>query len=499
MNVKAIAMPQTWSLRQMLMVAMAGFTLMGWLAGGLITTHLAERTEAQLHEAELRQIGHLLLSLTEHELDELGPNADMKTRVQMAIADSVALGDTYRYQIWAESGELLLANFGVGQHAMLARFGQTGFTTTTMDGESWRVYNEFDSEHRRQIQIAERDESAFNIWSAVDWKIALIMLSSPVIVLWPASWVLNRLLRPIDAVARALERRSPDSLEPVPTRAVPREVAPMVYALNRLFERLDSALLRERTFTGVAAHEMRTPLAAVRVLAQVVRSADSVVERDDALDRLIVGTDRCAHLLDQLLTLQRLDAAAEHDLNETVDLTDVVMEIVDATRAEAQRREVQISVRLDGSSLRGHRFGILTLLRNLISNAIAYTPRGGRVEISTAQEGDRVCVTVDDSGIGIPQQDRERAFSRFERLGARTGTGVGLGLSIVQTVAAAHNGTISLDESPLGGLRVVVCFVGRSIGDPDDMLSVFPDGSSIMPDTLPLDTQPATIGGDSRP
>lgn len=499
MNVKALAVPQNWSLRQMLMVAVAGFTLMGWLAGGLITTHLAERTEAQLHEAELRQIGHLLLSLTEHELDELGPNADMKTRVQMAIADSVALGDTYRYQIWAENGELLLGNFGVGQHAMMARFGQTGFTTTTMDGETWRVYSEYDVENRRHIQIAERDESAFNIWSAVDWKIALIMLSSPLIVLWPASLVLKRLLNPIDAVAHALERRSPDSLEPVPTRAVPREVAPMVYALNRLFERLDSALMRERTFTGVAAHEMRTPLAAIRVLAQVVRSADSVVERDDALDRLIVGTDRCAHLLDQLLTLQRLDAASEHDLNESIDLTDVVMEIVDATRAEAQRREVQISVRLDGSSLRGHRFGILTLLRNLISNAIAYSPRGGRIEIATSKEGDEVRVTVDDSGLGIPKQDRERAFSRFERLGAKSGTGVGLGLSIVRTVAAAHDASIRLDESPLGGLRVVACFEGRAIGEADDMISMLPDSGNMSINTMPADTQPATVGGDSRP
>lgn len=498
MNVKTLATTQNWSLRQMLIVAMAGFTLMGWVAGGLITSHLAERTEAKVREAGLRQIGHLLLSLTEHELDELGPNADMKTRVQMAIADNTALGDTYRYQIWDESGELLLSNFGVGQHAMMARFGQTGFTTTSMNGETWRVYNEFDLEHRRQMQIAERDRPAFDIWAAVDWKIGLIMLSSPLIVLWPASWLLRRLLRPVDAVARALKHRSPDSLEPVPTRAVPREVAPMVYALNHLFERLDGALRRERTFTGVAAHEMRTPLAAVRVLAQVVRSAENVVERDDALDRLILGTDRCAHLLDQLLTLQRLDAAAERELDEHVDLTDVVMEIIDATRVEAQRKEVQVSARLDGSSMRGHRFGLLTLLRNLVSNAIAYTPPGGRVEISTGVDGGAVRVVVDDSGLGISKEDRERAFGRFERLGAKSGTGVGLGLSIVQTVADAHGAGIELDQSPLGGLRVVVRFAGRSLGaDPEGLMGL--DSQGPMFDSVLEDSLPATVGGDSRP
>lgn len=494
MNVPQLASPGRWSLRRMLMVAMVGFTLAIWAAGGLITANLAQRTKARLHDSELRQLGHLLLALTDHELDELGADADAHARVMMATADTAALGDAYRYQIWSEAGAVLLANFGRGHHAMLARFGQTGFSTATMDGSTWRVYSEYDPQAKRQIQIAERDTSSLDLWAAIDLPIALMMAASLVLVLAPAAWLLRRLLRPIDAVARALERRSPDSLEPLPTRDVPSEVAPMVQALNNLFDRLALALRRERTFTGVAAHEMRTPLAAVRVLAQVVRSAETAVERDDALDRLILGTDRCAHLLDQLLTLQRLDAAADHDLDETVDLTDVVMEIIDATRAEAQRKDIQISARLDGSSLRGHCFGLMTLLRNLVSNAIAYTPRGGRVEISTSRVGAELRVVVDDSGVGIPQQDRERAFGRFERLGARSGAGVGLGLSIVRTVAEAHGAQIRLDDSPLGGLRVVASFGGRSVG------GVFgPDGGESVPDTLPLDSQPTTVGVDSRP
>jgi signal transduction histidine kinase len=261
----------------------------------------------------------------------------------------------------------------------------------------------------------------------------------------------------------------------------------MVTALNRLFGRLETALQRERSFTGVAAHEMRTPLAAVRVLAQVVRAADSYVERDDALDRLILGTDRCAHLLDQLLTLQRLDAMALQDVDEPVDMTDVVMEVIDATRAEAQRRGVAVSARLDGSMLRGHRFGMLTLLRNLVSNSIAYAPAAGRVEVSTRREGDTTMVIVDDSGVGIPPADRERVFARFERLDAKSGSGVGLGLSIVRAVAEAHAASIELGEAPLGGLRVVVRFAGRAIGEPGDELGPSPDSVPLEPDTQPVD------------
>lgn len=498
MNIKAFTMPQSWSLRQMLMVAMCGFTLLGWLAGGLITTQLAERTEARLHEQELRQLGHLLLALTDHELDELGPNADMFARVQMAVADATALGDTYRYQIWSESGELLLANFGIGQHAMMARFGQTGFSVAKMDKVPWRVYSEYDATNRRQIQIAEREQSTLDIWSAMDLKIALIMLFSLALVLGPAAWLMRELLKPIDAVALALERRSPDSLDAVPMRSLPREVAPMVQALNRLLERLAIALQRERTFTGVAAHEMRTPLAAVRVLAQVVRSAENEHERDQALDHLIIGTDRCARLLDQLLTLQRLDTTVARAHDEIIDLTDLVMEVVDGTRSEAQRRDVQVSARLDGSTITGHRFGILTLLRNLVSNAIAYTPAGGRVEISALKAGDKVQVVVDDSGLGIPKQDRERAFSRFERLGARSGTGVGLGLSIVRTVADAHDASILLDESPLGGLRVVACFDGQSNEEADDLLKLCADSGLSVQDTTPIDTEPAWTAADGQ-
>ena len=500
MNVGKFVVSQHWSLRQFLMVAMVGFTLLGWAAGGLITAQLAQRTEASLHERELRQLGHLLLSLTDHELDELGFGADVATRVKMATADTAALGDTYRYQIWSDGGELLLGNFGLGQHAMMARFGQTGFSTAEMDGVTWRVYSEFDPQSRRQIQIAERAQSTLDLWGAIDTPIVLLMGASLVLVLGPAAWLLRRLLQPIDAVARALERRNPDSLDPLPMMAVPREVAPMVQALNRLFSRLEQALLRERTFTGVAAHEMRTPLAAVRVLAQVVRSAENVVERDDALDRLIVGTDRCAHLLDQLLTLQRLDAMAARDLDESIDLTDVVMEVIHATRSEAQRREVQVSARLDGSGLRGHRFGVLTLLRNLVSNVIAYTPAGGRVDVWVQKDSSTVSVVVDDSGLGIPKADRERAFGRFERLGAKSGTGVGLGLSIVRTVADAHGANIGLDESPLGGLRVVASFVGRSLGSSDELLSsMYPDSGLVVTDTLPTDTTQPASAGDTRP
>ncbi len=465
MNVRHIVRPRGWSLRSMLVASLVGFSLLGWLAGGLITAHLAARSEQRLHEREIRHLGDLLLGLSDHEIDEMGPAATLLARVAMGRADAEVLQDDYRYQLWSDEGELLLGNYGNEAPAAMAPFGTSGYSRLQMDGREWRVYAHHDAQGRRQIQIAEPIGAAPSLWGAVDGGIAALVLGSILVVLVPALWVLRRLLKPMQDVVVAVEGRTPDSLAPLATPEMPAEVAPLVTAINRLLARLAEALGRERAFTGVAAHELRTPLAAMRVLAQEVRSAGSSVERDDALDRLIVGSDRCAHLLDQLLTLQRLDASGAAELEEAVDLTDVVMEAVAAVRPLAQRREVSVGAALDGSSIRAHRFGVLTLLRNLLSNGVQYTPQGGRVLVSTRRVGDDVAVIVDDSGLGIDPADRERAFERFQRLGAKSGAGVGLGLSIVRAVAQAHAAGVELDASPLGGLRVTVRFAGRAVGE----------------------------------
>lgn len=470
MKTRVAAGRPRWSLRATLLLAMAAFTIIGWLVGGFMTWQVAQRTEADLRNSGVRHLAELLLGLSDHELDEIGQSADLPARVAMAMADNEVLHDDYRFQIWSDDGRLLLANFGDGTHAAMARFSWTGQSTVLMDGQTWRVYSIHEPLTKKQIQVAEREASNLVRWHALDPSVLLLMLLSLLVVLLPALWLLRQLLKPIRDMAHSLELRRPENLAPVATASVPAEVAPMVDALNRLFGRLDDALQRERTFTGVAAHEMRTPLAAIRVLAQVVRSADSFVDRDDAIDRLIQGADRCTHLLEQLLTLQRLDASAPDDTNARVDMADITLEAVSATRADAARRSVTVSVRVAGSTLRGHAFGVLTLIRNLVSNGIEHSPEGGRVEIVERQEGRDVVVIVDDSGPGIAPEIRARAFDRFQRLGAKSGTGVGLGLSIVRTVADAHQATVELGSAPvLGGLRVEVRFAGRAEGEPQSL------------------------------
>jgi two-component system OmpR family sensor kinase/two-component system sensor histidine kinase QseC len=201
----------------------------------------------------------------------------------------------------------------------------------------------------------------------------------------------------------------------------------------------------------------------LRVLADAVGRANDEVDRSRTLRELVHSVDHCAHLQEQLLTLSRLDVSKGGELNQEVELTEVVDEVMQGLLADARRGLVKVASHMDGSAIRGNRFGVLTLIRNVVGNAVRYTPAGGRVEISSAIMGSSAFVQVDDSGPGIPVSERERVFERFERLHSDLSTGVGLGLSIVRTVATAHDATVTLADSPLGGLRVVIEFKGRAI------------------------------------
>ena len=241
----------------------------------------------------------------------------------------------------------------------------------------------------------------------------------------------------------------------------PRELLPILKSIDGLIERVGHALSIERGFTAVAAHEMRTPLAGLRAHAQLATKAATEQELKEALESVMLGADRASHLIDQLLDLARVDTVPKdiESLFEPVDLSDVYQGVMQELGPRGARKGIQFSARFATDEVLGHRFAVHVMLRNVISNAIAYTPDGGQVEVSSEREGDAVVLTVDDSGPGIRPQDRERALERFNRLGRTQTDGVGLGLAIVHSVSSLHRAALALTDSPLGGLRVQVHFV----------------------------------------
>ena len=272
--------------------------------------------------------------------------------------------------------------------------------------------------------------------------------------------MLRRSLRSLDSSAAQLSQRSPIDLTPVQADDPPIELKPMIGSINALFERINAALSLERGFTAVAAHELRTPLAGLRAQAQIASTAQSPEELAEALAAVMTGVDRAARLLDQLLDLARIESMSneEERMRTWVDMTRVYESVMTDLAPQAATRELRLNSNFSEGRIQGMELGVVLLMRNLLGNAIRHSPRGGTIAVSTHREDDSITLTIDDAGPGIAPESRQRVFERFYRLSKAQGEGVGLGMSIVQSVVEAHRAIIRLLESPQGGLRVQVQF-----------------------------------------
>lgn len=270
--------------------------------------------------------------------------------------------------------------------------------------------------------------------------------------LWFATW---RGLKPLDEVAAELGQRAPERLDPVVPAAAPREIRPLLEALNALFARVDRAMQAERAFTADAAHELRTPLAAIAAQAQVAARARDAAERDHALAQLTTSARRASHLVEQLLTLARLDPAAELPLSE-LRLDTLAAEVCADHGAAALEKGIALELAAPAPvTVSGNAAMLRILLRNLIDNALRYTPPGGKVGVGVTAHG----LTVSDSGPGIPAAQRANALRRLHRLAGQDIEGSGLGLSIVARIAELHHARLALaDGIGRPGLSVRLTF-----------------------------------------
>jgi two-component system, OmpR family, sensor histidine kinase QseC len=272
-------------------------------------------------------------------------------------------------------------------------------------------------------------------------------------------------LRPLGRLASAIGRRSAERLVPIDESTVPTEIRSLINALNGLMAQLNRALSAERRFASDASHELRTALAAIRTHAQIAKRSRDRAEQAEALERLLSGVDRAAHLCTQLLALARLDPEAADSVHCAASLVESVAQAVEDKQTAAYAKSIAVSdvfpqgdlqlVAVDPSALGA-------LVSNLLDNAIKYTPEGGRVRISTMRRGDLIVLQVVDSGPGIPAADRGRVLERFFRGSGRSVPGAGLGLSIVQRICELYGAEISIRDGDDGrGSCVEVAFRSR--------------------------------------
>jgi two-component system OmpR family sensor kinase len=351
-------------------------------------------------------------------------------------------------QGWTAEGlQLFRSTVPLPQRAVL------GFANVEANGKQYRVLSVQSEGQVLQVaqELAVRQRLAGRLALRTVMPIAIML---PVLML-VVGWVVSRSLAPVERVRKQLAGRAVDDLSPVLDAGLPIEVQPMVSELNSLLGRVQQSVQAQQHFVADAAHELRSPLTALKLQVQALQRAGDEAGRALAQQRLAAGIERATHLVEQLLLLARQEATAAEP--QPVALEPLLRQVMGEQAAAAQARQIDLGLlRADALSTRGHADALAVLLRNLLDNAIKYTPTGGKVDVMLLDEGRQARLRVEDSGRGIPADERERVFDRFYRSAeAHSATGSGLGLAIVKAIADRHGARLLLEKSEaLGGLRV---------------------------------------------
>jgi two-component system OmpR family sensor kinase/two-component system sensor histidine kinase QseC len=289
-----------------------------------------------------------------------------------------------------------------------------------------------------------------------------LSLLLPMLVIFVA-WIVDRGLKPLQRLTTEVQQRDARSMTPLPQDGLPREIEPLVKELNRLLERLRDAFAVQRHFIADAAHELRSPLTALRLQMQLLDRAPDEAARSEARARLGDAVARSIHLVEQLLALARSEPRETPVEFVAVDLAAVSAQAIADTHALALERHIDLGLEAASAvPLNGDPEALRILVRNLVDNAVRYTPQGGAVQVHCAEVADGALLKVDDTGPGLAPALRERVFDRFFRRAALQESGTGLGLAIVKAIAERHGASITLGSAPGGGLQVCVRFPAAS-------------------------------------
>lgn len=426
----------------------------------VIGLHWAEESQDEKSfDARLEQAAKTILLFAKEDVQELDKARSLHTPVvTLGPANEVI----YRFQVWSTDGELLLRSQSAPAIEPLTGLFTVGLATLKISGEESRLFALHDPGGALIVQVAEPLRERND-----DFGLYLLPLILPFLVsLGVTSYLLKSSFRTLDAMADSMREHNLLDVKPLQIDKPAKEMIPVIDAVNSLFLRAGNAITMEQRFTSMAAHELRTPWAGIRAQAQMARTARSDEELQSALQAMIRGIDRASHVFDQLVDLAKLESMGQ-DITakfHMVRISTVFQQVIEETKSLALAKNVTVASHFSKDEIQGIDFILYLMLRNLVSNAILYTPAGGRIEVFTQNKDEQLVLTVDDSGKGIPAAAREKAFERFNRLDQHGADGVGLGLSIVAQVVALLRAKIQLLDSPLGGLRVQVT-LNRAVFD----------------------------------
>jgi two-component system sensor histidine kinase QseC len=442
------------SIRCRLLIILIGMFILAWLTVVLATYAVAKHRIETLFDVHLEHDARVLLALADHELQEEGAEPGMVRRVSV---DFGQYGKVLAFQVWKDNQIILHS-----ERAPAFEFpGAPGYRNATLKNEAWRLLAVSGPNNRLWVQVGE----PYPVRSQLVYEIvrdALYPLLLGVPILAATVWVgVGRGLRPLYEVAGQVAQRSPSHLYPLNLKRVPTEINVLTEKLNELLFLLQDAFERERQFTADAAHEIRTPLAAIKTHAQLALASANDHQRTRALQQIVGGVDRASHLVEQLLILARLDRESLRDEFTEVDLVAVAGQVMADLAGASQSRQIHLGLAAGSrGTVKGSAAALKIMIGNLVDNGIRYSSPGGIVELEVKDREGVTELTVTDNGPGIRANDRLRVFNRFYRGHAQQSPGCGLGLSIVKRIADLHAARIELGDSPGGhGLRVRIRFL----------------------------------------
>ncbi|PKO32705.1 MAG: two-component sensor histidine kinase [Betaproteobacteria bacterium HGW-Betaproteobacteria-7] len=428
-------------------------TLLAWSLTGVFSYQKAQHEAEELMDGHLAQTARLLLALVRDNEDHL---SDLANRLATVRGTRENIYEPpLEFQIGRDDGTVLLRSTDAPSLPVL---GIAGHSDIERETESWRVLNMVSADGSYRVQVAQsialRDQAALEIAWQTAYPVVIVL---PLLLLM-IYFSVRSVLRPLDALAEDVAARTPDTLSPLPERNVPQEVTPLVAALNRLFVRLGATLENERRFTADAAHELRTPLAALKVQTQVARLSNDPQMRGHALQQIESGVDRATHLVNQLLRLARLDPLSSLENRQAFDLHTVVNDALAAIRGANPDITQTIVNELPERPLlsEGDPDLLVIAVRNLIDNAIRYSGLASTIRITSVVDGSRCSLSVRDNGPGVPAAIQARLGERFFRNRETSVEGNGLGLAIVARIAELHGGSLAAGNLPEGGFAATL-------------------------------------------
>lgn len=451
------------SLKKQLLLSLLSSLLLVWGATAFISYKLTRDEITELFNAELAQSARVVHAFVDNMLRQRALTKLWERDKSPELFDTPILGHKYErkiaFQLRSVKDGLVLRSESAPEFAL--SLTRNGYSETMLDEQLWHVFSLSSENGEYVIHVGQRDDIRRQLVESIAGQQVIgFLVALPVlgVVIW---LIVSRTLSPVNQLKEQLASREAGHLQPLSDDKLPEEMQPVVKQINTLFAMLEQAFANERNFTSDASHELRTPLAGILTQVQVAQKTQDPQARDQALQKARQAVLRMTHMVQQLLTLSRVQHHNAVIDKQTIDVNQALIAVIADMDHVAHDKGIEIELQgEDGIAIDANPQLLQVLLRNLLDNAIKYSPSGSRVKIQLRRLKNQCWLSVEDSGPGVADNDYQRITQRFYRCVETAGSveGSGLGLSIVQRIVSLHGAEVAFGKSVLGGLKVLLKF-----------------------------------------